>query len=345
MSVEFIGSTERPAGQASLPRFKQLLAIVPLLIAAAGMGTAHAQPPAAYPNKPITLVVPYPPGGTNDNVARIVSKRLSEKLHQPVVVDYKAGAGGTIGAGFVAAAPHDGYTLLNASIGNLAIAPQLVPVRFDPFADLVPVAYVGGARTAIAVNPQLPVHTLQELIAYARANPGKLAYGTSGNGTPGHLAGEYFKQLTGVDIRHVPYRGSAQAVADVVAGHVDLVFDPLGNQFVRSGKLRALAFFGGPTAPADLAGVPSMAQAGLKGWEDGLAGSFFIVASSHLPPAILSQLRSTVGEILREPDTVKALADVQVVAEALTPQQAADQIRNVHELAKKLIVSSQVRPD
>lgn len=328
-----------------ISRSRLLAATLGLLVAGGGIATVHAQQPVAYPTRPITLVVPYPPGGTNDNVARIVSKRLSEKLHQPVIVDYKPGAGGTIGAGFVAAAPRDGYTLLNASIGNLAIAPQLVPVRFDPFADLTPVAFVGGARTAVAVHPQLPVHTLQELIAYARAHPGKLAYGTSGNGTPGHLAGEYFKQLAGVDIRHVPYRGSAQAVADVVAGHVDVVFDPLGNQFVRGGKLRALAFFGGPTAPADLAGVPSMAQAGLKGWEDGLAGSFFVVASSHLPPAILAQLRGSVAEILREPDTVKALADVQVVAQPLTPRQAADQIRSVHDLAKKLIVSSQVRSD
>ena len=327
-------------------RFKTLVVVLPFLVAAAAVApAAHAEQHEPYPHKPITLVVPYPPGGTNDNVARIIGKRLSEKVHQPVIVEYKAGAGGTIGAGFVASAPADGYTLLNASIGNLAIAPQLVPVRFDPFADLTPVAYVGGARTAIAVNPQLPVKTLRELIDYARANPGKLSYGSSGNGTPGHLAGEYFKQLAGIDIRHVPYRGSAQAVADVVAGHVDIAFDPLGNQFVRSGKLRALAFFGGPTAPADLAGVPSIAQAGLKGWEDGLAGSFFIVASSHLPPAVLAKLRSSVSAILREPDTVKALADVQVVAQAMTAEQAAAQIRSVHDLAGRLIQSSKVRPD
>ncbi|WPB55792.1 tripartite tricarboxylate transporter substrate binding protein [Xylophilus sp. GOD-11R] len=325
-------------------RLQTLVAVFSVVIAAGNATAVYAQPDV-FPSRPINLVVPYPPGGTNDNVARIVSKRLSEKLHQPVVVDYKPGAGGTIGAGFVASAPADGYTLLNASIGNLAIAPQLVPVRFDPFADLTPIAYVGGARTAIAVNPQLPVRTLQELIDYARAHPGKLSYGTSGNGTPGHLAGEYFKQLTGVDIRHVPYRGSAQAVADVVAGHVDVVFDPLGNQFVRSGKLRALAFFGGPTAPADLAGVPSIAQAGVKNWEDGLAGSFFIVASSHLPPAVLTRLQTTVADILREPDTVKALADVQVVAQALSPKQAAEQIRGVHDLAARLIASSKVRPD
>jgi len=327
-------------------RLKTLAAALPLVLAtAAFVPSAHAQPHDAYPARPINLVVPYTPGGTNDNVARIIGKRLSEKLHQPVVIDYKAGAGGTIGAGFVAAAPADGYTLLNASIGNLAIAPQLVPVRFDPFADLTPIAFVGGARTAIAVNPQLPVNTLQELIAYARANPGKLSYGSSGNGTPGHLAGEYFKQLAGVEIRHVPYRGSAQAVADVVAGHVDIAFDPLGNQFVRSGKLRALAFFGGPTAPADLAGVPSVKQAGLSGWEDGLAGSFFIVASSHLPPAILSQLQATVAGVLREPAIVKALADVQVIAQPMTPQQAAAQIRGVHDLARTLIASSKVRAD
>ena len=323
-------------------RIRLLLSLLSLALAAAALPASAAE---AFPSKPISLIVPYPPGGTNDNVARIISKRLAEKAHQPVVVDYKGGAGGTIGAGYVAAAAPDGYTLLNASIGNLAIAPQLMKVGFDPFRDFVPVGYVGGARTAIAVNPALPVHTLAELIAYARANPGKLTYGTSGNGTPGHLAGEHFKQLTGVDIRHVPYRGSAQAVADVVAGHVDISFDPLGNSFVKSGKLRALAFFGGATPPADLPGVPSVKQAGVNGWEDALAGSFFVVAPAKVPPQTLAQLRRWFDETVREPAIVHALAAVQVVAEPLTPQQTERQIRAVHDLAARLIDVNSTQAD
>ena len=296
-----------------------------------------------FPSKPISLVVPYPPGGTNDNVARIISKRLAEKAGQSVIVSYKGGAGGTIGAAYVASSEADGYTLLNASIGNLAIAPQLIKVKFDPFVDLVPIAYVGNARTTVAVNPSLPVQTLQQLIAYARANPGKLTYGTSGNGTPGHMAGEAFKLLAGVDIRHVPYRGSAAAVSDVVAGHVDIAFDPLSTTFVKTGKLRALAFFGGPTAPADLVNVPSMAQAGLKGWEDGLAGSFFIVAPGHTPPEVLSKLRAWIVEVLREPDVVAALALVQVVAEPLSLEQTVRQIRAVHNVAQRVIQTSNLQ--
>ncbi|MES2185069.1 MAG: tripartite tricarboxylate transporter substrate binding protein [Pseudomonadota bacterium] len=323
-------------------RIRRLLSLLPLLAAAWALPAA-AEP--AFPAKPISLIVPYPPGGTNDNVARIIGKRLGEKAHQPVVVDYKGGAGGTIGAAYVAAAAPDGYTLLNASIGNLAIAPQLMKVHFDPFKDFVPIGYVGGARTAITVNPALPVRTLAELIAYARANPGKLTYGTSGNGTPGHLAGEHFKQLAGVDIRHVPYRGSAQAVADVVAGHVDIAFDPLGNSFVNSGKLRALAFFGGAKPPADLPNVPSVAQAGLAGWEDALAGSFFVVAPVKLPPKVLAQLRRWFDETVREPAIVSALASVQVVAEPLTPQQTERQIHAVHDLAQRLIDVSRTQAD
>lgn len=291
----------------------------------------------SYPVKPITLVVPYPPGGTNDNVARIISKRLADKLGQPVVLDYKGGAGGTIGAGAVAAAEADGYTLLNASIGNLAIAPQLIKVKFDPFVDLVPVSYVGNARATVAINPSLPFQTLEQLIAHARAHPGKLTFGTSGNGTPGHLAGELLKSVAGIDLRHVPYKGSAAAVADVVAGHVDIAFDPLSTQFVKAGKLRALAYFGGATPPAELPQLPHITKAGLSQWEDGLASSFFIAAPRQTPPEVLERLRKQLADILREPATVEALARVQVVAEPLTTQQTARQIRAVHEVAQRVI--------
>ena len=301
--------------------------------------------PETYPSKPITLVVPYPPGGTNDNVARIVAKRLQDTTKQSVVIVNKDGAGGLIGTGEVAAAPADGYTLLSASIGNIAIAPQLMKVNFDPFADLVPVAYCGGGRATVAVNPALPVKTLAELIAYAKAHPGKLTFGTSGNGTPGHLSGETLKQLTGIDIRHVPYRGSAAAVADAVAGHVDIAFDPLSTPFVKSGGLRALAYFGGPTPPVDLPTLPSMAQAGVKGWEDALAGSFYIVAPRRTPPDVLAQVRQRLADVLHDPDTIRALANVQVVVEPLTLEQTETQIHAVHDLAQRLIASGKITAD
>ncbi|QET05150.1 MULTISPECIES: Bug family tripartite tricarboxylate transporter substrate binding protein [Cupriavidus] len=298
--------------------------------------SAHAE--GVYPQKPITWVVPYTPGGTNDNVARIVTKRLSEKTGQPVVLEYKPGAGGTLGAGFVAAAAPDGYTLLNTSIGNLAIAPQLMPVKFDPFRDLVPVAYIGNSLATVAVNPHVPAQTLPQLIAYARAHPGQLTFSSSGNGTPGHLAGELLKQTANIDIRHVPYKGSAPAVADVVAGHVDIVFDPLSAQFIRQGKLRALAYFGGSRAP-DMPNVPSIRESGVKDWEDSLAGAFFITAPRGVPPEVLAKLRQLIGEILDEPDTRAALARVQVDVQRLTPEQTSQRIRQVHDIAARVATS------
>jgi tripartite-type tricarboxylate transporter receptor subunit TctC len=315
-------------------------ALAVLAVLHAATVTASAQQP--FPSKPINYVVPYTPGGTNDNVARIIARRLAEKAGQPVVIEYKAGAGGTLGAGFVAASPADGYTLLNTSIGNLAIAPQLMTVKFDPFYDLVPVAYIGNSLATVAINPALPIRTLPELIAYARANPGKLTFASSGNGTPGHLAGELLKRLANIDIRHVPYKGSAPAVADVVAGHVDLVFDPLSTQFIKQGKLRALAYFGGARSP-DLPNVPSIRDAGIKGWEDSLAGAFFITAPRNVPPEVLARLRQWIGEILAEPDTVAALGRVQVDVQTLTAEQTSQRIRQVHEIAARVVKDSTVQ--
>ncbi|BDB27045.1 MFS transporter [Cupriavidus sp. TA19] len=298
--------------------------------------TARALAEPGFPQKPITYVVPYTPGGTNDNVARIITRRLSEKTGQPVVIEYKPGAGGTLGAGYVAAAAPDGYTLLSTSIGNLAIAPQLMQVKFDPFTDLVPVSYIGNSLATVAVNPAVPAQTLPQLIAYARAHPGALTYSSSGNGTPGHLAGELLKRVANIDIRHVPYKGSAPAVADVVAGHVDIVFDPLSASYIKAGKLRALAYFGGAKAQG-LPNVPSIREAGVKGWEDALAGAFFISAPKGVPPEVLANLRRLIGEILKEPDTISALNRVQVDVQPLTPEQASQRIRQVHDIAARVV--------
>ncbi|MHA7685567.1 Bug family tripartite tricarboxylate transporter substrate binding protein [Cupriavidus sp. PET2-C1] len=309
------------------------------IVLAVTAASSFAQAGAAYPSRPITYIVPYAPGGTNDNVARIISKRLAEKTGQGVLVEYKPGAGGTLGAGYVAHAPADGYTLLNTSIGNLAIAPQLVKTTFDPFLDFVPVAYIGNSRATVAVNPHVPARNLKELIAYAKANPGKLTYATSGNGTPGHIAGELLKSLAGIDMRHVPYKGSAPAVADVIAGHVDVVFDPLSTASIKAGKLRALAFFGSETSP-ELPGVPSIAQAGVNGWENALGGSFFISAPKDTPASVLAALRGWLNEILREPATIQALARVEVETRLLTPEQTKATIRSVHDLSRRIIQNS-----
>lgn len=294
---------------------------------------------AAWPEHAITYVVPYPPGGTNDSAARIVAQGLEKKLGQPVVVENRPGAGGTVGAAYVAHAKPDGYTLFNASIGNVAIAPQLVPANFDPFKDFTPLAHIGGSRSVIAVNPALPIHTLQELINYAKENPGKLTYGTSGNGTPGNISMEYFKLLSGTDILHIPYKGSAAALSDAVAGHIDVVSDPLANGFVKGGKLRGLAFFGTEKAD-DLTGVPSITQL-YPQWK--FSGSFIALAPAKTPAAVVEQLRTSYQAVLSDPQVVRSLENIGVTPEWKTPQQTQALVQATWDISKEIIKKANIQ--
>jgi tripartite-type tricarboxylate transporter receptor subunit TctC len=312
--------------------FKKLTAAALLALTA---GTAMAQ----YPDKPITYVVPYTPGGTNDNIARIIARHLGERLGQPIVVENKPGAAGTVGAAYVAHATADGYTLLNASIGNLAIAPQLVAVQFDPFKDLMPVAHLAGSRSVIAVNPKLPIHSIAELVSYAKAHPGELTYGTSGNGTPGHISTEYLKLLAGIDMVHVPYKGSAQALTDATAGHIDLVSDPLANTFVQAGKLRGLAFFGTETAP-DLPGIPALTET-YPEWK--FSGAFLAMAPAGTPPAVLETLRKAFDDVLAEPSTISELKALGMAPQRLSTEDSEAIIQNTHDLSKEIIEKAHIK--
>ena len=293
---------------------------------------------AAWPEHAITYVVPYPPGGTNDSAARIVAQGLEKTLGQPVVVENRPGAGGTIGAAYVAHAKPDGYTLFNASIGNIAIAPQLVTANFDSFKDFTPLAHIGGSRSVIAVNPDLPIHTIPELIAYAKANPGKLTYGTSGNGTPGNISMEYLKLLSGSDILHVPYKGSAASLSDAVAGHIDLVSDPLANGFVKSGKLRGLAFFGTEKAE-DLPGVPPITNY-YPQWQ--FSGSFIALAPAQTPAPVVEQLRASYKSVLTDPEVVKALENIGVTPEWKSPQQTQALVQATWDISKNIIKQANI---
>ncbi len=272
----------------------------------------------AFPARQVHYVSPYPPGGTNDLVARIVSRKLAASFSQPVVVDNRGGAGGTIGTQFVVQSAADGYTVLNASSGNLSSAPQVLGAPYDPLADLVPVGFLGHTRFVFAVHPSVPVNTMAELIAYAKKNPRKINYGTAGNGTGGHIAGEYLRLRTGIDIVHVPYRGSAPALNDAVAGHVQLVLDPLAAQHVRAGKLRALAY-SGATASPDLPGVPSIEAAGVPGWE---ATNFFLAAvPAKTPAGVVEQLHQRFVELARDAETVAELKALGVEIQPLSMPQ------------------------
>ena len=314
------------------------------LLAAAALGAllpqARAASGRAYPEHLLRLVSPYPPGGTNDLVARATGRELSALLGQPLVVDNRGGAGGTLGTHAVVQSAPDGYTVLNASSGNLTSAPQVIGAPYHPLADLVPVGFLGHVRFVFAVNPALPVNSLQELIAYARANPGKINYGTAGNGTGGHIAGEYLRQRTGIDITHVPYRGSALAVNDAIAGHVQLVLDPLAGQYVRDGRLRGLAFSGARSAP-DLPGVPDIATAGVPDWQ---ATNFYLAAVPRgTPEAVVQTLVRAYAAVASNPRLVSELQILGVEIFPMRQAQITQLLQSEIAVNNRVIEGAQIR--
>lgn len=254
-----------------------------------------------YPEKPIRMVVPFPPGGTTDLLGRVLATRLSETLGQQVVVDNRPGAGGTIGSDIVAKAQPDGYTLLFGTVGTQSINVSLYKrLPFDAARDFTPVALFAGVPNILVVNPAVPARTVQELVTYARANPNRLNMGSAGNGTTNHLSGELFKSMTGAQIVHVPYKGSGPAMADLLAGQVQLMFDNLPGSLphVKSGKLRALAVTGATRSPA-LPDVPTMAEAGVAGY---VADVWFgVIGPKGMPPEVVNRLSSEITRIAQDP--------------------------------------------
>ena len=256
----------------------------------------------AYPNKPIRIVVPFPAGGATDILARAVAQKLTEAWGQPVIVDNRPGAGGNIGSELVAHSAPDGYTLEMGTVGTHAINASLYSkMPYDHIKDFAPVILVAGVPNVLEVNPSLPVNSVQELIAYAKANPGKLNFASSGNGTSIHLSGELFKVMTGVQMTHVPYKGSAPALQDLIGGQVQLMFDNLPPSLpqIKSGKLRALAVTSATRSSA-LPDIPTVAESGLPGFE---ASSWFgILAPAGTPPAIIAKLNAEIAKWLTSPE-------------------------------------------
>lgn len=296
----------------------------------------------AYPGRPISYVVPFPPGATNDNSGRIVARKLGEKLGQTIIIDNKSGGGGSIGAEFVAKSKPDGHTLLNASTGNLTIAPHLVRTGYEPFRDFKPVGYIGASRSVFAIHPSVPANTLQELIAFAKANPGKLNFGSAGNGSGGHLAGEYLKLRAGIDMVHVPYRGSAAAAKDATAGLVQLVIDPITAPLVRSGQLRGLAVSGNDLRD-DLPGVPSIADAGISDWE--LSSGFVAVAPSATPAPVLARLSEVFADILSDAPTIASLNAIGLRPLVLTPDEIVVRLRKESDTNQRIIQAANITAD
>src|SRR6266705_2972425 len=252
-----------------------------------------------FPTKPIRLVVPFPPGGPTDIVARPLAQMLSEAFKQQVIVDNRGGAGGSIGAENVAKSSADGYSLLMATVGTHAINPTLYrKLSYDAVRDFTPIELVAAAPVTLVVNPSQSIGSIRELIARAQRSPGSLNYGSAGNGTPGHLTGEMFKSATGVDLRHVPYKGSAPAITDLLGGQIELMFDPLQSVManIQSGKLRILAV-SSATRSSVLPNVPTFAEAGLKDFE--ATAWWGVFAPANLTEALANQLSTAVDRVVR----------------------------------------------
>ncbi len=317
-----------------------------LALAVACAAVAPAGMAQTYPSKPVRFVVPFPPGGPLDVMARGVGQKLQETWGQPVVVDNRPGAGGGIGADLVAKSPGDGYTLLMGAVSTHAINPSLyAKVPYDAQRDFVPVALVAQVPNILVINPSVPVQSVQELIDYARAKPGSLSFGSGSTGSTGHLAGELFKTMAGVDMVHIPYKGGAPAMQDLLAGQTQLMFDNLANALpqVKAGKLRALAVTTLKRAPA-VPDLPTIAEAGLPGFD--LTTWFGVFVPAGTPPETVAKLNAEIVKALASKDLGERLAAMGTVApESNTPERFAAFVRAEAAKYAQVVKDSGARVD
>jgi tripartite-type tricarboxylate transporter receptor subunit TctC len=298
-----------------------------------------------YPSRPIRIIVPFPAGGTADLLARQIGPTMSEALRQQVIIENRTGAGGNIGADLAAKSKPDGYTLLMGTVSTHAINPNLYPkMPYDPVKDFAPVTMVARMPNLLVVHPSVPANNVAELIALAKAKPGALAFASAGNGTTQHLAGEVFKKMAGVDMIHVPYKGNAPAVTDLVGGQVQVMFDniPVSLQQVRAGKLRALAVTGPARSPV-LPELPTVAEAALPGYS--ITSWFGLYAPSGTSPQIIERLNREANKALATAQIRRRLTDQGIEPAGGTPGQFADFMRA--ELVKwgKIVRESGARVD
>jgi tripartite-type tricarboxylate transporter receptor subunit TctC len=276
----------------------------------------------AYPVKPIRLISPFPPGAVVDTLCRTLAVPLGELLGQPVIVENRTGAGGNIGMDIVAKAPADGYTIGMGSIGTHGINPSVyAKMPFDPLRDFVPITFVASNINVLVVNPSLPVQNVQQLIAYARANPGKLSYGSAGTGTSQHLAGELFKQLAGIDMTHVPYKGAGPAVADLIGGQIPLMFADISASLghIRAGKLRALGVTTRERTP--LLDVPTVIEQGVADFD--VNAWFGLMAPAGTPREAVARLSAESAKALNLPATRERLQSLGLNPAPNTPEEFA----------------------
>ena len=292
---------------------------------------AHAQAPA-WPRQPVSLVVPFPAGGPTDAMARQLAQKLGERLGQTVVVENKGGAGGAIAAEAVARAAPDGHTLFFGTTGTLAINPSLYSkLRYDPVKDFAPVSLMATTMNVLVVNPQVPARSLAELVKLAKAKPGTLTYGSAGNGSSNHLSGELLRSSAGIQVNHVPYKGSAPALVDLLGGRITMMFDTIAQQTqnIAAGKVRPLAVTGAKRSPL-LPDVPTAQEAGLKDYD--VTIWYGVLAPAGTPAPVIERLHGEIAAIMATDEMKKRMQADGAEAKATTPAEFAALIR--HDMAK-----------
>ena len=322
-----------------MPRAARTVTAIAMLCAG---GVAAAQD---YPAKPIRVVVPYVPGGNTDILARLIGQRLNEAWKQQVIIDNRPGAAGTVGAELVARAPADGYTIIMGTFGNIIVANSLYKnLKYDPLKDFAPVALVALPPGILVEHPAVPAQNVRELIAYAKLNPGRLNYGSPGAGAWNHLFFELFNASAGVSIVHVPYKGIAPAVIDLLGGQVQLAISafPTALPHVRSGKLRALAVTSAKRSGL-MTEVPTIAESGLPGYE--AAGWFGVLAPAGTPPAVVAKLNTEINRILELPEVKASLASDGAEPAGGTPAHMAESARAGIAKWSKLIRELNIRTE
>jgi tripartite-type tricarboxylate transporter receptor subunit TctC len=326
--------------RSSLPNRRQILRV--------GMGTCLATPllaRAAWPDKPIRLIVPSAAGGAPDVICRLVMGEVQKELKQAIVIDNRPGASGNIGMQEIVRSTPDGYTLGYGNVGTLAINKSLFKtLPYDRDTQLMPVALMGYVQNALVVKNDLPVRSVQELVAYAKARPGRLVMGSAGNGTTGHLGGELFKSLTGTFIVHVPYRGSPQAIQDLIGGQIDLMFDNLSSiaPHMRAGRVRALGVSGARRSPA-FPELPTLQEAGVRGYETVAWGG--IVAPAGTPRDIVNRLNGEINKVMTNPAMSERFAALSWEPAAVAPERFFERARREQPIWADVIKRSGARID
>ncbi len=309
--------------------------------AAALLAGAPALAQAAWPTKPVRMIVPYPAGGNSDAIARFVADKLGAAIGQPMVVDNKGGAGATIGAELMARAPGDGYTFMVAPTAVFAITPHLRKVNYDPFTDFVPVAQISGSYSIATARKDAPFDDIPGLVAAAQKAPGKYTFGSAGPATATHLAGEMVAHAGKIQMLHVPYKGSAEALADLMGGRIDMIYDPVSLTQVKAGKVKAIAVLSKKRHP-ELPNVPTIRE---QGYGIDTRSWFGLFAAKGTPQPIVDRVAAAVQKILASDDTREVLLKMSQYPEYIGPAPFATQIKGDSAFFKELIVRTNIHVD